>query len=903
MADFATLQQFDPDTAARLDGGLRRWSSPPAPDLVNAMARDILDGIAVEPAFGQSLVDGYMEVIQGGTPALLARYRELLVPFAAHGPTVGRIVARTLAPVMRRGDPVFVDTFLSVVAIMRRKGSHTLVDPLDALGRLLNDGDLAAAGGFLALLAATYSRRLTFNRANHLTKHLPRAVLKLRPRARAWQMAQLTVAMRVSDRLAERLWESLLSTDLGLLTEAALKTFIDDAVQRFHKAPEAGLDFAALRTLQGRDACERLRTAVPLAEVRRALGAYASLRLGRGCAILPMSTLSARVATDDAAPLVRCVPDTIYVADVLNIYPEARTNRDLYQCLVRLECGVLEGGTYDFDMDKAADRLGCARPVPGDGDMRIDLAHWLDRYRSPALATYLFSVFETARIHRWGRHFYPGLARRAARFVADGCHRIRQAWPTHPFTPLVIWSVDPRLTPGGAGAAQPVKEATALFDRWVTPFGAVEDTAVLLDTVYPFLAALAETGAPGFPDLVFGRRIDPETPTTSSSPEQRQASRIQKILARHGVTVYRSDLIRNYRDNGNAFTPEGVQQAVGEAAQIREDSGGDAPAPSITDRWQEVVDDLLVETSPSSAAETTGLPVFSYPEWDRRQGDYRSHHVRVRIGVPVADDPALCRAVLRQRYHLVSRIRKAFELLRPQGLVLLRRWMEGDDFDYRALLDFAVDRRTGRTPSQRVYLKRLKAHRDVATLLLVDQSRSTSHPALGTRQSVMDVEKAAIVLFCEALGVLGDRFAVAGFSGSGRLGVDFFWMKTFGEVMGDGVWSRIAGMAPLRSTRMGAAIRHATASFEAMPAAVRLLIVLGDGFPNDVDYKKGYAIEDTRKAIQEAHARRIHTHGITVNIASDAGLDALYGGSAHTVISDVRELPDALWRVYANLTR
>jgi len=296
-------------------------------------------------------------------------------------------------------------------------------------------------------------------------------------------------------------------------------------------------------------------------------------------------------------------------------------------------------------------------------------------------------------------------------------------------------------------------------------------------------------------------------------------------------------------------------------------------------------------------------PVFWYPEWDGSRGDYRNAHVRVRVGRPPAADAGVCAGVLSRRHHLVNRIRRAFELLRPQGVALLRRWTEGDDFDYRALLDFAVDRRAGRTPSDRVYLKRLKVNRDVATLLLVDQSRSTMHPAAGTHQSVMAVEKEAIVLFCEALGVLGDRFAVAGFSGAGRLGVDYFWVKTFGDAMGAGVWARIAGMAPLRSTRMGAAIRHATAAFEAAPAAVRLLIVLGDGFPNDLDYKKGYAVEDTRKAIQEAHARHIHTHGITVNIASGAGLDALYGGSAHTVISDVRELPDALWRVYANLTR
>ena len=157
----------------------------------------------------------------------------------------------------------------------------------------------------------------------------------------------------------------------------------------------------------------------------------------------------------------------------------------------------------------------------------------------------------------------------------------------------------------------------------------------------------------------------------------------------------------------------------------------------------------------------------------------------------------------------MHRIRHSFELLKPEGLKLYRKWIEGDEFDYRALLDYAVERKAGRTPSERLYIKRMKELRDVAVLLLVDLSRSTSTAVAGSSSRVIDVEKEAIVLFSQALEVVGDTYAVVGFSGTGRLGVDYFRIKDFEQPMSQSLHQRIAAMTPRRNTRMGAAIRHA----------------------------------------------------------------------------------------------
>ena len=151
--------------------------------------------------------------------------------------------------------------------------------------------------------------------------------------------------------------------------------------------------------------------------------------------------------------------------------------------------------------------------------------------------------------------------------------------------------------------------------------------------------------------------------------------------------------------------------------------------------------------------------------------------------------------------------------------------------------------------------------------------------------------------------VVRDAFAVAGFSGSGRLNVAYWRIKDFGDDLSEPVKQRISAITPQRSTRMGAAIRHATHWLTQLPQKVRLLIILSDGFPNDLDYKADYAVEDTHKAVLEARAKNIYTKAITVNMGADSRLDDLYGTAHHYVIADVKDLPDRLLRVYGRLTR
>jgi len=388
----------------------------------------------------------------------------------------------------------------------------------------------------------------------------------------------------------------------------------------------------------------------------------------------------------------------------------------------------------------------------------------------------------------------------------------------------------------------------------------------------------------------FGWRPWPNPAADGTAAFGPTARRVKGLFAAAGHTAYTADIRRRLAANAGVLTPADVHALFG---------SNRANATPL--------EELLRMADPDLAASGDGRlenePAWRYPEWDTRLADYLQAHVHVREKTVVPDGGDFYEAVLQRHRDLVRRTRTAFERLRPEGLKRLRRWPDGDEFDYRGLVEAWIDRRKGDVPSDRLFVKRVKDRRDVAVLLLADVSRSTANIVPGTDASVLDIEKEAVVVLCEALSVLGDAVAVAGFSGSGRHGVDYFHIKKFGEPLSEAVRGRVGVLRPQRNTRMGAAIRHAADQLARAPARVRLLIVLSDGFPNDSGYKGAYAVADTRQALAELSARHIRFHALTVNLPADPKLDELYGKTRHHVISDVRELPQRLLRVYSALTR
>lgn len=891
----------DPEAAHRLQYHLEGTDPSLVAGHLGQVVEEVIAALAAEITYGRRLAEGMGRMLQCGPSADLQRYRRLVREAFRSGPARAALIARHLVPVLANGDRSLADRFEATTRIMLKKGTYTLKAPLETLSRLLEAQQTECAHAFLDLLHTTYSLDISYNRTLYLTHTLPRAVDGFDPNRRLWQIQGLETVIREDERLADDYLNGLKS-GLNLLSRTALKAFLDQAIQRHRRQPESGTRFLSLDSRLAVEACRDLQVAVPLETVRPALERYLRARIGRTVVIRPLSSLSAASGDADAAqPLAHCNQKAIYLPDEMETRESRDANKALYKLLTRLEAGLIEFGTFELDAQKALDARSRG-PFPLIAAQRADASEldlFLDHFQNPALALDLFILFEHGRIALKTAERYPGLFRQMATALDDaglqaeiGYRTDGTLWPLYRhLTFHAPLAGDPAWLPVGRTMAKRLDQAISSGED------TVETSARLAETFYPTVSGTLETTGcgPFFPlALPFGRRLASSDFIPSESPYRRMAVEIQTCLAGHDIRIYRSDLQRLVENQNGQVSLEAIRSL------IADQSGAAAPADlSWLDLEAMACNHGLGKTAEPEAC----VNAFRYREWDWCLADYLPDRTRVQERRIEGHDNEFYRQTLKTFDGLVKRIRYAFELLRPEELAILRQWREGDAFDYRALLDFALDRKAGLMPSDRLFIKRMKRIRDVAVILLVDLSRSTANGVNGSERRVLDVEKQAIVLLCEALNVIGDRFAIAGFSGTGPLGVDYYRVKDLEESFDESVRGRIGAMAPQRSTRMGAAIRHATALLAPIQARVRLIVVLGDGFPNDLEYKGPYAVEDTRRAVMEARAEAIHVKGITVNVSDNKQLDRLYGPSHHTLIGDVRDLPDRLVRVYSALTR
>ena len=341
--------------------------------------------------------------------------------------------------------------------------------------------------------------------------------------------------------------------------------------------------------------------------------------------------------------------------------------------------------------------------------------------------------------------------------------------------------------------------------------------------------------------------------------------------------------------------------------------------------------------------------VYYYDEWDHELAGYRRRwcHLREKPIEPpgptangaAASPERFVDETRRLHADLLRRVRKQFELLKPEEFRRMRRLIEGEELDLDRVVETHVDRRAGRPPDGAVYMSRRRQHRDVAAAFLLDMSASTDAEApvdepeapagktpepeyvgvfddfdwpdnpqpLPPGRRVIDIEKESLVLMADALETLGDDYAIYGFSGFGRKEVEFFVAKEFDDDLDREAEDRIAAMEPKRSTRMGPAIRHAAAKLAEREAKVKVLLILSDGYPQDFDYgsdraSRVYGIRDTMVALRETERQGISTFCITVDPAGHDYLREMCPERRYLVIDEIAALPSQLPKVYRGLT-
>ncbi len=286
---------------------------------------------------------------------------------------------------------------------------------------------------------------------------------------------------------------------------------------------------------------------------------------------------------------------------------------------------------------------------------------------------------------------------------------------------------------------------------------------------------------------------------------------------------------------------------------------------------------------------------YLYNEWDFKRGDYRKNWCVLREVEVSPQSQDFVQHTLRRYRNLIKALRRSFEVLRGEDRQL-KKQPTGDDVDIDALVEAHAEMRAGREMSDRLFLKKHRHERNMAVMFMVDMSGST-------KGWINDAERESLVLLCEALEVLGDRYAIYGFSGNTRKKCELFRIKRFDETYDDTVRARIAGISPQEYTRMGVSIRHLTRLLVEIEARTKLLITLSDGKPDDFDgYRGEYGIEDTRQALIEAQQQGIHPFCITIDEEARDYLPHMYGAVNYAVIDDVAKLPLKVADIYRRLT-
>ncbi len=282
-----------------------------------------------------------------------------------------------------------------------------------------------------------------------------------------------------------------------------------------------------------------------------------------------------------------------------------------------------------------------------------------------------------------------------------------------------------------------------------------------------------------------------------------------------------------------------------------------------------------------------------YPEWDWRLGAYRDPGATVLL-LPAPSGPQQwVDDTLEARCGMLHEIRRRFELLRAQR-VRVRKQLDGEDIDLQAYTESYADFRAGLPMAQRLYQTERRSRRDMAIMLLVDVSGSTDGWIAADRR-IIDVEREALLLVCIALDGMAEPYSVLAFSGEGPQAVIVRSVKRFDERYDNTVAQRIAGLEPEHYTRAGAALRHASTLLIKEPAEHRLLLLLSDGKPNDVDdYEGRYGVEDLRQAVIEAKLQGISPFCLTIDRQAANYLPAVFGPNHYALLPRPELLPSVL---------
>ena len=295
---------------------------------------------------------------------------------------------------------------------------------------------------------------------------------------------------------------------------------------------------------------------------------------------------------------------------------------------------------------------------------------------------------------------------------------------------------------------------------------------------------------------------------------------------------------------------------------------------------------------------------FHYAEWDYQIQLERPLWTTVLEKRARRGNLALIDDIVARHRREIQRMKRVLDALQPQGVQRIRKLEDGDEIDLNAAIASLTDIRLGYPPDARIMMRNVRRTRDFAILVLLDLSASTNDPVHGQQQTVLDLTRQACVLLADAIDKVGDTFAIHGFCSDGRYDVAYYRCKDFAQPWDEVPKARLAGISGQLSTRMGAAVRHAGHHLQQQRSAKKLLLLITDGEPADVDVRDPqYLRHDAKKAVEELARCGVTTYCLSLDPRADRYVSQIFGQKNFLVLDHVARLPERLPLLYAGLTR
>ncbi|SMN16230.1 Rubisco activation protein CbbO [uncultured Candidatus Thioglobus sp.] len=294
---------------------------------------------------------------------------------------------------------------------------------------------------------------------------------------------------------------------------------------------------------------------------------------------------------------------------------------------------------------------------------------------------------------------------------------------------------------------------------------------------------------------------------------------------------------------------------------------------------------------------------FHYHEWDYQIQLHRPDWATIYERRPTKGNPEDIENILLEHKPIAHRIRQIIDLLSPAGVQRKRGMEDGDEVDINAAIDAMISIRMGDQPNPRITMRNVLNTRDLSIVVLLDLSESTNEMVGDSDKTILQLTREAATLVSVAMEGIGDPFALHGFASDGRHDVQYFRLKDFNQHFDDEAKARLAGMKGGLSTRMGAALRHAGTHLHKQQEKRKLILLVTDGEPADIDETDPQHLRfDTKKAVEELYSTGVLTYCLTLDPHADAYVKRIFGENNYTVIENVEKLPEQLPLLFASLT-